>query len=199
MKIYCAGPLFNEKEREDMQDIAVTLENNGFEVFLPHRDGIELARISEILTKRGFSFDEANVILTRAIFCIDTYQISDSDGLILNMNGRVPDEGAMVEAGIAWTLGKPIVIYKNDARSLLLGQDNPLVVGLSKFKIINSLSEIPVEFDRIFTTWNRPDNGYHDGFKKVIDRGKSVYDICSRIGIDLDNSTKLRDLVLQAD
>lgn len=44
-KIYCAGPLFNDKEKEEMTEIAVALEESGFGVFLPHRDGFEFAHL----------------------------------------------------------------------------------------------------------------------------------------------------------
>ena len=33
-KIYCAGPLFNEKEKMEMLEIANVLEKNDFNVFL---------------------------------------------------------------------------------------------------------------------------------------------------------------------
>ena len=75
----------------------------------------------------------------------------DSDGLILNINGRVPDEGAMVEAGIAWNAGKKIVIYKNDSRTLINGNDNPLLLGLSDFEVVNDISSIPYSFKTLFT------------------------------------------------
>ena len=35
-----------------------------------------------------------------------------------NLNGRVPDEGAVAEATMAWMLGKPIVFYKADYSQL---------------------------------------------------------------------------------
>ena len=37
-KIYIAGPLFNAHERDYLEKIALELENNGYECFLPHRD-----------------------------------------------------------------------------------------------------------------------------------------------------------------
>ena len=44
--------------------------------------------------------------------------------------GRTPDEGAVSEAAMAWTLGKPMVAYKDDVRSLIAGRVNPPLVGL---------------------------------------------------------------------
>ena len=37
-KVYIAGPLFNQHERQYLEDMANHLESNGFECFLPHRD-----------------------------------------------------------------------------------------------------------------------------------------------------------------
>ena len=39
----------------------------------------------------------------------------------------------MVEAGIAWAHNKAIVIFRSDSRSLIEGNCNPLVLGLSDF------------------------------------------------------------------
>lgn len=154
--IYCAGPLFNPREREDMGQIARELESSGFRVFLPHRDGLELSKLSCILSDKGVSSEEANRLLSRAIFHIDTYHVMACDGLLLNVNGRVPDEGAMVEAGIAWALEKPVVIYKNDSRTLLMGQDNPLVSGLAGFRITDTAGGVVHEFRRAFKSGHRP-------------------------------------------
>ena len=175
-RIYCAGPLFNPKEREDMEAIADALQEAGYAVFLPHRDGIEMARVNSALVRNGYSLAEANSILARAIFKIDTYQVASNDGLVLNLNGRVPDEGAMVEAGIAWALGKPVVIHKDDSRSLIDGLDNPLVAGLSKFRIISKIGQIPTEFDRIFSDgYGNVAAHYDRALKEIIDTGKEIY------------------------
>ena len=149
-KIYCAGPLFNTKEKEEMEEIADVLERNGFRVFLPHRDGFEFARLVEAFKQIGVSEKKANTLLNKAIFILDVYEVLDSDGLLLNMNGRVPDEGATVEAGIAWNAGKQVIIYKNDARTLINGNDNPLLLGLSDFVTIGDIAQIPKDFQELF-------------------------------------------------
>lgn len=149
-KIYCAGPLFNAKEKEEMAEIAGVLENAEYQVFLPHRDGFEFAGLSTVFKELGLNDIETNDILNRAIFTLDVFQVLDSDGLILNINGRVPDEGAMVEAGIAWNAGKEVVIYKNDARTLLNGNDNPLLLGLSGFNTVDCIQAIPTAFNERF-------------------------------------------------
>ena len=154
-KIYCAGPLFNPKEREDMSNIAAVLEHANYSVFLPQRDGLELAKLLPVLLDKDVSKEKASVVLNNAIFSLDVFEVMDSDGLILNMNGRVPDEGAMVEAGMAWAHEKPIVIFKNDDRSLIQGNCNPLVMGLAEFESVDKYESIPIAFDEKFSQTNK--------------------------------------------
>jgi len=149
-KIYCAGPLFNPGERLEMKAIADILKTNGYRVFLPQEDGLEFAKLFPFFIERGATQQQAQQLLNMAIFALDVFQIIDSDGLILNMNGRVPDEGAMVEAGIAWARNKPVVIFNSDERSLIHGNCNPLVTGLSNFETVRCCEDIPSAFKRKF-------------------------------------------------
>ena len=176
-KIYCAGPLFNPKEREDMNSIATVLETAGYSVFLPQRDGLELARLLPILIKKDISEKNASMVLNKAIFSLDVFEIIDSDGVILNSNGRVPDEGAMVEAGIAWAHEKPIVIFKNDDRSLIQGNCNPLVMGLADFEFVDKYENIPCAFEEKFSESN----------KKTKKSRKSSFNIANGKGATIRN------------
>lgn len=142
--VYCAGPLFNASERVEMTALADTLTQNGFEVYLPHRDGMEFRLVRQELVQRGWSPDLAGHFLHAAIFALDIYQlVAECDCVAWNLNGRVPDEGAVSEAAIAWTLGKPIVAYKEDVRSLITGRDNPLLVGLVEFETLTEMAHVP--------------------------------------------------------
>jgi nucleoside 2-deoxyribosyltransferase len=147
-RAYCAGPLFNAAERAEMDSIARTLEAAGYATFLPHRDGLEFARLKPELEKLGASADEAARILDRAIFSLDTYQLlRRCDVVVANLNGRVADEGTVVEASLAWHAGKPLVLFKADARSMLGGSDNPMLTGLGEFDVIDRLSALPRAVD----------------------------------------------------
>lgn len=154
-KVYCAGPLFNPKEREEMDSIASALKDAGYLVFLPQENGLEFTKLLPAFIERNISLDTSTQILNQAIFSLDIFEIIDSQGLVLNMNGRVPDEGAMVEAGIAWAHDKPLVIFKNDERTLILGNCNPLVIGLSDFEFVSNYDDIPKAFDRKFSESNK--------------------------------------------
>ncbi|ASL46970.1 hypothetical protein bAD24_III06230 [Burkholderia sp. AD24] len=145
LRVYCAGPLFNAAERAEMASIAHTLEAAGFATFLPHRDGLEFARLSPELEKLGASVEEAAQILDRAIFSLDTYQLLERcDVVVANLNGRVADEGTVVEASLAWHAGKPLVLFKADARSMLSGSDNPMLSGLGDFQVVDQIAALPL-------------------------------------------------------
>jgi len=142
-KVYCAGPLFNECERQEMTAIADALVAEGYRVYLPHRDGMEFRLVLEVLVDRGWPAATAASFLHAAIFALDVYQLAiDCDVMVWNLNGRVPDEGAVSEAAIAWTLGKPLVAFSDDVRSLIAGRTNPLLAGLVDFQIVSRISEI---------------------------------------------------------
>jgi len=150
-KIYCAGPLFNPSERQEMSNIAQVLKKGGYDVFLPQEDGLEFARLFPVFLEKGVQFEQAQKLLNKAIFALDVFQVRDSRGLVLNMNGRVPDEGAIVEASIAWVCQRPIVIFNSDARTLIQGNNNPLVLGLSNFETVDQYENIPKIFDQKFS------------------------------------------------
>lgn len=143
-RIYCAGPLFNESERSEMAEIARHLERVGHSTFLPQRDGLEFARLMPELRRKGLDERQADDALQRAIFALDVFQlVRESDAVVANINGRVPDEGTVVEAALAWMSGKALVLYKADARGLLGGSDNPMLTGLGNFEFVDRLSELP--------------------------------------------------------
>jgi nucleoside 2-deoxyribosyltransferase len=149
VRVYCAGPLFNQSERDEMRAIANVLAKAGFGVYLPHRDGMEFRLIHRILVKRGWEPTQAAHCLHTAIFALDVYQLAvECDAVVWNLNGRVPDEGAVSEAAMAWTLGKPLIAYSDDVRSLIAGRKNPLLVGMVDFSTVDEIAAIPEVLSR---------------------------------------------------
>ncbi len=143
-RVYCAGPLFNEAERREMLRVAYVLQRGGFETFVPHSDGMEFAEVLPYLVEQGFEPQQTGQLLHEAVFALDVYQVVVGCGsLVFNMNGRVPDEGGVAESAMAWTLGKPVVLYKEDARSAVSGRDNPLLVGQTGFCTTSDLEALP--------------------------------------------------------
>jgi nucleoside 2-deoxyribosyltransferase len=151
-RVYCAGPLFNPSERAEMEMLAEALEQAGFSTFLPHRDGFLFGAIVPDLLKAGYPLDVAQWMARQAIFALDVYHVLiGCDGAVVNLNGRVPDEGAVAEGAIAWMAGKAVVLFKDDARALIDGLDNPLVVGLGSFRIASHADDLAKAMNRALT------------------------------------------------
>ena len=70
IRIYCAGPLFNNAERDEMTAIADALCSYGYAVYLPHRDGMEFRLILEKLVERGYEKQMAAAFLHAGDFCV---------------------------------------------------------------------------------------------------------------------------------
>jgi len=95
MLIYFAAPLFCQAEREFNLRLTRKLEKGGFMVFLPQRDGVESFKPP---------YDEMTADkLCQTIFTVDRDQILEADIFLFVLDGRVPDEGACVELGIAYS------------------------------------------------------------------------------------------------
>ena len=93
MLIYFAGPLFSQSERAFNQRLTERLEGIQFAVFLPQRDGLESKPHHNVMTE-----DERSL----ATFLLDRDKILEADIFLFVLDGRVPDEGACVELGIAY-------------------------------------------------------------------------------------------------
>ena len=134
-KIYFAGPLFNEAEKDFNIKIATILENEKYEVFLPQRDGYEAATLIDLSPK-----EKLNLIFNK-----DVSEIKKADIIFMVLDGRVPDDGACVELGIAFALNKTCIGIKTDCRSLEKDLDlNPLIEGCFStiFKGVNAVNDL---------------------------------------------------------
>ena len=119
-KVYFASPMFNQAEKEYNLKITKLLEEFGYQVFLPQRDGIEAAKLE------GKTEEE----LIKMIFDLDAGEVRKADIIFMNIDGRVPDEGACVELGIAYGIGKRCYGFKTDSHSVEMGLDmNPMISG----------------------------------------------------------------------
>ena len=124
--------------------LAATLEAAGMTTYLPQRDGVE-AYVLRHADRLGSLLPAAlRRVVDRAIFALDVYEIVERcDVLVFNMNGRVPDEGAAVEAGMAMAVGRPVVLYKRDARSAFGSADNAMITQLSRRPPVRDLTRLP--------------------------------------------------------
>jgi len=124
--IYLAGPLFSVAEREYNERLTTALETLGHRVFLPQRDGAEADREPY----RSMSRDERRI----AMFNLDRDMVLASEVFLFVLDGRVPDEGACVELGIAYchrlsaAPSKRLLGLQTDTRGAFLGSKlNPMI------------------------------------------------------------------------
>ena len=104
-KIYIAGPLFNAHERDYLEKIALELENNGYECFLPHRDqtGIPDDQVAQ----------HTMTLETRdKIFNNDLNALEASDITVALLTGQDIDSGTSAEIGFTYASNKPVVAIK---------------------------------------------------------------------------------------
>lgn len=119
--VYIAAPLYSEGEREYNVKLDDFLRRIGLTTYLPQRDGGYL----EDLIGEGIPESRAR----RRLFARDIAALKRSAALLVVLDGRTVDEGACVELGFAFALGKPCFGYKTDPRSSIRGRDNLMIEG----------------------------------------------------------------------
>jgi nucleoside 2-deoxyribosyltransferase len=130
--IYLAGPLFSEAERRFNLGLTQRLEATGFEVFLPQRDGAERNRPPyDAMTPEE---------RRRAMFRLDRSRILDSDVFLFVLDGRVPDEGACVELGIAHCQK-----YLQNSEKLLIGLHTDTRAAFVSARL-NPMVRVPLDY-----------------------------------------------------
>ena len=129
-KVYIAGPLFNQHERQYLEDIAKHLESNGLECFLPHRDlkGVEE---SELTTT------EMSQETKDKIFTIDLNALKRADITVALITGWDIDSGTSAEIGYTYARNKPIIAVDASERRFR----NLFVEGMI-YKKVHNISEI---------------------------------------------------------
>jgi nucleoside 2-deoxyribosyltransferase len=137
-RVYLAGPMFSEGDKWEQTELELALEDVGFKCHVPQFDGIEVATVMQLLNTPSMHgtqpmlepivLSRCVAWVTRAVVALDVYQVIEGcQCVVLNIDGRVPDEGALVEASLAWTTGHPVVTYKTTSISELNGNNNPMI------------------------------------------------------------------------
>lgn len=140
LSLYFAGPLFSDAEKRFNELLASKLEQRGLRVFLPQRDGVERS------TPPYDSMEPDQ--RRRAMFAMDREQISKADIFLFVLDGRVPDEGACVELGIAYACkwlrndSKWLVGIHTDARAAFLGSKLNPMIRVAMDTIVTTESEL---------------------------------------------------------
>jgi nucleoside 2-deoxyribosyltransferase len=125
--IYCAGPAAFSQDRWQLLDIDARLTAAGFRTYIPFRDGLDG------LYPGAPDAEDQDPALARSILAFNLYRLIEAcDALVYIINGRVPDEGGLIAAAVAFMTGIPVVLYKQDHRSVFHGFDNAMITGLSR-------------------------------------------------------------------
>ena len=136
MLLYFAGPLFSEAEKRFNQQLTDKIEALGYRVFLPQRDGVERGRS----LYDAMSPDERR----RLRFAVDKDNVLACDVFLFVLDGRVPDEGACVELGIAYCqkeLRQPtkrLLGLHTDARVAFPGGALNTMVGVPLERVVHT-------------------------------------------------------------
>jgi nucleoside 2-deoxyribosyltransferase len=117
-RIYLAAPLFNERELSFNLAFAQRLEVH-FDVFLPQRDGLLLARLLD----EGVPIEAAEML----IFERDRSALEHCDLLVAVLDGAHIDEGVAFEIGFANARRAPCVGLQSDVRRALPSGNNPMI------------------------------------------------------------------------
>ena len=101
-KIYIAGPLFNTHEKGYLEKIAIEIESNEFECFLPHRD-------QKDVTEEELKQLNMSNATKEKIFNNDLNALKTSDLTVALLTGQDIDSGTAAEIGFSYANKKPII------------------------------------------------------------------------------------------
>lgn len=102
IKIYLAGPFFNEKERNYVEIAANILRNQGYEVIVPMEHCI---KDDDKLTNEEWA---------RKVFEYDVGQITDASCVLAIYYGHYSDSSTAWELGFAFARGIPCIVAHVD-------------------------------------------------------------------------------------
>ena len=133
-KIYIAGPLFNTHEKGYLEKIAIELESNEFECFLPHRD-------QKDVTEEELKQLNMSNATKEKIFNNDLNALKTSDLTVALLTGQDIDSGTAAEIGYSYANKKPIIAITASERRFR----NLFVEGM----IDKTIDEIDILVDTI--------------------------------------------------
>ncbi len=112
--LYLASPYgFSAQQRTGpLADLVSALEEAGADVWEPFERNNQIDQ-----TKAGWAYDVGQD---------DLRDVREADGIFAVVNGCPPDEGVMVELGMAIAWGKPTFLFRDDFRRCTDSEDYPL-------------------------------------------------------------------------
>ncbi len=124
MLAYIAGPLFNEKEREFLEEINSVCRAFGMSTYLPYQGGGLLTQDNN---------DE--------VFLTDIRALNKADIVVANLNGVDVDSGSAFELGYAFAKEKKLFGLHTDLRTFSSTSEVNLMM-LKSCVICHSLQEL---------------------------------------------------------
>ena len=115
------------------------------------------ARVWEPFT-RNSDIDLSIPGWSNKLACSNFNDLSNSDALFAIVNGSPPDEGVMVELGVAVALGKPTFLFRDDFRKCTDSDEYPL----------NLMLFIGIPYD----SWT---DYYYSSLDEVDSKSKAIY------------------------
>jgi nucleoside 2-deoxyribosyltransferase len=138
-RIYYAASLFNEAEREFNRKVVSEIHDLGYSTWFPQED---VGLLTDFIDKDGMTLAEAR----DHIFSLNIREVQAADLIVFVLDGRVPDEGACIEAGIAWGMNKRIIALKTDFRNGEPGGNNIMIDGIVA-EVAGSIDELKILLD----------------------------------------------------
>jgi nucleoside 2-deoxyribosyltransferase len=105
-RIYFAGPLFTQAERQWNAALAARLRARGHTVVLPQEKGAEIVASTGGLTPAE----------RRALFEMSTGAIRDCEVVVAVLDGPDADSGTCFECGYAFANNRPVICLRTDSR-----------------------------------------------------------------------------------
>ncbi len=133
-RAYYAAGLFSQGERAFNLEVKVVLDELGYDTWFPQES---VGLLGDFIAE-GYSHAEAR----HKIFKMNLEAIEQCDLLVFLLDGRVPDEGSCVEAGLAFGMGKRCVGLKTDFRNVEGDSNNIMVDGILDYRVAKDLSEL---------------------------------------------------------
>jgi nucleoside 2-deoxyribosyltransferase len=133
-RIYYVASLFNEAERAFNRDVVSMIHDLGYSTWFPQED---VGLLTDLVDELGMTLEQVR----EHIFRLNIKEVQEADMVVFVLDGRVPDEGACIEAGIAWAMRKPIFGLKTDIRGGEPGGNNIMIDGIVN-EIAGSIGEL---------------------------------------------------------
>lgn len=127
IKVFIAGPLFSQAEREFNAKLDEFLRKNGFETILPQRD------IGEVWKTE---------VDYRKIYEMDLRAIEEADVVVAVLDGPDVDSGTAFEIGYATAKGKPVIGLKTDVRTFARMEEVNNMILQSVRKIVRDFESL---------------------------------------------------------